>query len=47
MYICVGIAPVHLFISFQVFNLKTITVNPIVYGYRIIKREIFFTCSAP
>lgn len=31
---------------FQVFNLKTITVNPIVYGYRIIKREIF-TCSAP
>lgn len=40
---------------FQVFNLKTITVNPIVYGYRIInclrlsyyKERDFFTCSAP
>lgn len=30
---------------FQVFNLKTITVNPIVYGYRIIKREIFYLFS--
>lgn len=35
-------SPIYLF---QVFNLKTITVNPIVYGYRIIKREIFYLFS--
>lgn len=31
-------SPIYLF---QVFNLKTITVNPIVYGYRIIKRDFY------
>ena len=35
-------SPIYLF---QVFNLITITVNPIVYGYRIIKREIFYLFS--
>ena len=32
-------SPIYLF---QVFNLIMITVNPIVYGYHIIKRERFF-----
>ena len=35
-------SPIYLF---QVFNLITITVNPIVYGYRIIKRDFFYLFS--
>lgn len=35
-------SPIYLF---QVFNLIMITVNPIVYGYHIIKREIFYLFS--